>query len=101
MELVRFIRGTTEQINATTLTENAFYYFTDAHELSMVMNGELVPLDNSVYWFSSGEGSMLQPYDVNKRIAYDLDTESLYIAYGSQWTKVGRDAALRSGTLYL
>lgn len=101
MEQVKFIRGTAAQIAASALTENAFYYATDDHELSMVMNGELVPLDNSVYWFDSTIESMLMPQQVNKRIAYDFNKESLYMAFNNEWRKVGRDAELYAGTLYL
>lgn len=101
MEQVRFIRGTAAQVAAVSLIENAFYYLTDAHELFMVMNGELVPLDNSVYWFDSSKETMLLPPQVKKRIAYDLNRETLYIAFNNMWQKVGRDASIYHGTLNL
>jgi len=100
MEQVRFIRGTAAQVAAVSLVENAFYYLTDTQELFMVMNGELVPLDNSVYWVEDSS-SMLPPYQVNKRIAYDFNKETLYIAFQGNWMKVGRDASIYHGTLNL
>lgn len=98
MEQVKFIRGTNAQINAIQLTEGAFYYATDTKELSMAMGGALVPLDNSIYWIFDGE-SMLSPSQVNKRIAYDVKKETLYMALNNRWYKVGRDAYIEAGVL--
>lgn len=101
MEQVKFLRGTSEVINSISLTEGAFYYATDTKELLMAMGGELVPLDNSVYWILNDE-EMLPPSEVNKRIAYNVIKETLYVAYlDNTWHKVGRNAFISAGTLVL
>lgn len=101
MEQVKFLRGKSNLINAVPLTEGAFYYATDTKELLMAMGGELIQLDNSVYWIFDNE-PMLSPLEVNKRIAYNVLTETLYIAYmNNTWYKVGRNAFIDAGTLVL
>lgn len=100
MEQVKFKRGTSAQVHSAPLVNNAFYYATDTKELFMAMNGELVPLDNSIYWVTE-QSEMLLPSQVNKRIAYDFNTESLYLASNDKWIKVVRDATIYSGTLIL
>ena len=101
MEQVKFLRGTSDVINSVPLTEGAFYYATDTKELLMAMDGGLVQLDNSVYWILDGEPMML-PSEINKRIAYDVMNETLYVAYlDNTWRKVGRNAFISAGTLVL
>lgn len=101
MEPVRFIRGTLNTIKHTQLAEGAFYQSTDTNELFMVMHGQLVQLDNSIYWVN--DTNMLTPLEVNKRLAYNLSTQTFYIANEArnEWCKPVRDASIDAGTLIL
>ena len=102
MEQVRFIRGTLNTIKHTQLAEGAFYYSTDTDELFMVMHGQLVQLDNSIYWVDI-DTEMLTPIEVNKHLAYNLNTQTFYIANAArnEWCKPVRDASIDAGTLIL
>ena len=100
MEQVKFLRGSRAAINNANIPDGAFCYATDIQELSIKMGDELVPLDNSVYWITN-EDIMLSPVDINKRLAYNLDTETFYIAYRNKWYKASRDASIAAGTLLL
>lgn len=99
MDQVKFLRGTQAAIDGASIPDGAFCYATDTQELLMKMGNELVPLDNSIYWVV--DGPMLYPNEVNKRVAYNFNDETFYIAYKNRWLKATRNASINSGTLIL
>lgn len=100
MDQVKFYRGPKRATTHLQVEEGSFYYANDTKELLMVMQGELVQLDNSIYWVLDGD-DFQTPAQSGKRIAYDFNTENLYIAYGNTWIEARRNAYIDAGTLML
>lgn len=102
MDQVKFMRGTHLAINQndSSIPDGAFCYATDSKELLMKMGNDFVPLDNAVYWVFAGQQRLL-PSEVNKRVAYDFNDNTFYIAYNNMWHKASRDASISAGTLLL
>lgn len=100
MEQVKFLRGTRNAVDRAVIPDGTFCYVTDSKELLMKMDNDLVPLDNSVYWVLEGQTRLL-PNEVNKRVAYDFNDNTFYIAYDNRWKSAKRDASISSGVLIL